>query len=85
MSKGRRRLPPIEQLGKPLQGPNVKGFTVGDWCPTPDGTGPATAVAISIKLEGGYDIVLRLKTPERVDEVIQMLLRHKRSVWPEAK
>ena len=82
MSK--RRLPPVRQIGTPMYGRNVKSFTVGSWCPTPDGTGPAEAVAISIELETGEHIVMRLKRPERVDEVIQMLLRHKRDVWPEA-
>lgn len=81
MSK--RRLPPMQQMGAPLVGPNVRGFTVGSWCPTQDGSGPATAVAISIETNLG-DIVLRLKSPAAVDDMIQMLLRHKRDVWPEA-
>ena len=77
----------LEPMGGPhaLAGPNVKGFTVGSWCPTPDGSGPPTCVAMSIKLESGADIVMRIKTPERVDEIIQMLLRHKRDVWPHAR
>jgi hypothetical protein len=28
---------------------------------------------------------LRLKTAERVDELIAMLQRHKRDVWPQAR
>lgn len=81
----KRRLPPMEPGGTPLFGPNVKSFTVGSWCPTPDGSGPALAVGLSIELDNGNHIVFRLKTPERVDEFIQMLLRHKRDVWPNAK
>jgi hypothetical protein len=66
------------------------GYTVGDWCPTPDGSGPAKAVAVSIQIAmypGGppMDFVMRLKTPEAVDTMIQALLRHKRSVWPDAR
>lgn len=78
------RLPPMTARGENFYGPNVKEFCVGSWCAEPNGEGPATAVAISIRLENGMDIVLRLKTPKRVDQIIQMLLRHKRDVWPEA-
>jgi hypothetical protein len=78
------RLPPSTPGERALRGRNVKSFTVGSWCPTPDGSGPATCVAISIELETGEDIVFRLKTPHAVDQMVQMLLRHKREVWPEA-
>lgn len=62
----------------------VKSFTVGEWCTTPDGSGPPSCVGLSIELESGEELVMRIKTPQRVDELIQMLLRHKRSVWPES-
>jgi hypothetical protein len=75
----------MNPMGQQLVGINVLGFTVGDWCPTPDGSGKPEAVGISVQTEHFGDIVIRLKTPERVDEVIQMLLRHKRDVWPDAK
>jgi len=80
----KRRLPPARHMGHALLGPNVKSFTVGSWCASADGTGPATAVAVSIETSIG-DIVLRLKSPAAVDDMIQMLLRHKRDVWPEAR
>lgn len=82
MSK--RRLPPATPGNRPLRGPNLSGYTVGSWCPTPDGSGPPQAVAIALHLENGPDLVFRLKSPRAVDELIQMLLRHKREVWPEA-
>ncbi|MBL9125908.1 MAG: hypothetical protein JNG90_19860 [Planctomycetaceae bacterium] len=82
MSK--HRLPPMGGPSGPLYGPNVESYGVGDWCPTPDGSGPATAVALTFRLESGVDMVFRLKTPESVDFLIQSLLRHKRSVWPES-
>ena len=85
MSVAKHRLPPAEFHGRELFGRTVKSFSVGEWCPTPDGSGKPEAVAISIKLMTGEDLVMRIKTPERVDEVIQMLLRHKRSVWPDAR
>ncbi len=72
----------------PLTGLCINSYTVGDWCPTPDGTGPAEAVGLSLNLTLGdltFDVVMRLKTPAAVDTMIQSLLRHKRSVWPNAK
>ena len=79
-----RRLPPPTRNPRTLMGPNLLGYTVGGWCPTPDGSGPATAVGVSLEIEGLGDVVLRLKSPAAVDEMVQALLRHKRSVWPDA-
>lgn len=85
-----RRLPPMnDKPSGALFGPTVTGYTVASWCPTPDATGPATAVAIVMNtrlpvLDVDCDIVLRLKSPQRVDEMIQSLLRHKRDVWPDS-
>lgn len=84
MSQNRRRLPPSTFGGEELKGPDIESFTIGSWCPTPDGSGPATAVAISFRLKNGIDFVLRLKSPQMVDTAIQGLLRHKRDVWPDA-
>lgn len=69
-------------------GPTVTGYTVASWCNSPDASTPSVAVAIvmSTTLSGvPCDIVLRLKSPQRVDEMIQALLRHKRDVWPDAQ
>ncbi len=77
-----KRLNPASSDPIQLAGVNVRGYTIGSWCPTPDGTGPAIAVAISIETEAFGDIVLRIKSPQAVDEFIQALLRHKRDVWP---
>ncbi len=70
--------------GGGMYGPVVSGYTVGSWCQSQDGSGPPIAVAISIETGIG-DVVLRLKSPRAVDEMIQTLLRHKRDVWPESK
>lgn len=82
MSK-KRRLPPASHIGKQLIGPTVTGFTVGSWCQSSDGSGTPIAVAVSMNTQFG-DIVLRLKSPQAVDLMIQALLRHKRDVWPDA-
>lgn len=81
------KMPPPEGPSGPLMGPDVESFTVGSWCPTPDGTGPATAVCISIKVtlyRQPMDLVMRIKSPMELDRIVQMLLRHKRDVWPDA-
>lgn len=80
----KNRLPPSTRGGDELRGRTVKSVTVGSWCPTPDSSGPALAVALAIKLETNEDLVFRMKTPRAVDEIIQLLLRHKRDVWPDA-
>jgi len=81
------RMPPPEGPSGPLYGPNIESFTVGDWCESQDGSGPATAVAITVRISSDgppVDIVIRIKSPQELDRVVQMLLRHKRSVWPYA-
>jgi hypothetical protein len=84
-----KRLPPMSRNVGPLIGPNLDSYTVGSWCPTPDGSGQPIAVAISFRVllepDGHMDCVVRLKSPMAVDQMIQCLLRHKRDVWPEAK
>lgn len=88
MSKRRKRLPRPDRSPNPLLGLRLESYTIGDWCPSQDGSGPATAVALALRVAGGQldgaDLVLRLKTPEAVDTMVQSLLRHKRSVWPDA-
>lgn len=69
-------------MAEPLKGPNLEGFSVGAWCPTPDGTGKPTAVAITLQVKGLGDLVMRLKSPERVDEMVRLLLQYKQEVWP---
>lgn len=79
----RRRLQPMMPGDRQMHGPTVKSFAVGSWL-EPGETVP-TKVAITIETAAMGDLVLRIKSPERVDEIIQMLLRHKREVWPDAR
>ncbi len=78
------RMPPPESNPVGMIGPKIEEFTVGSWCSSQDGTGKPEAVAISIKVADLGDIVMRIKSPMECDRIVQMLLRHKRDVWPEA-
>lgn len=67
-------------------GITVTEYTVGDWCPTPDGTGAPEAVGIQIMTDvPDVNFVMRLKSPAAVDEMIAALTRHRDSVWPNYK
>ena len=78
------KMPPPVSDPTPLMGPDIESFTVGSWCRSRDGSGKPEAVAISVKVTGLGDIVIRIKSPMELDRIVQMLLRHKRDVWPEA-
>lgn len=71
-----------------LEGMRINHYTVGDWCPDQKGELPAEAVGLTLNVTFPkgvtVDLVMRLKTPQAVDNMIQSLLRHKRSVWPDA-
>lgn len=79
-----RRLPPPGGPKSLGHGFTIESYEVGSWCPTSDGSGPASAVGLSLNVKGLPVLVMRLKTPGAVDRMIQSLLRHKRDVWPEA-
>ncbi len=63
-------------------GPMVHGFTVVQWCPSPDGTGKPTAVALVFNVREMGDIVMRLKSREMVDQTIAALKLHRDAVFP---
>ena len=77
-------LPPVQNLRKKLVGLEFKSYTIGSWCPTPDGSEPPTAVALEMEVEGLPPIIMRLKSKRAVDEMIAALERHKQEVWPDA-
>ncbi len=86
------KLPPANRVPQPLSDRDfvpVLEYQVGSWCPTPDGSGPATAVALRLHgpvLNGGeaqtVTMHLRLKSARAVDELIAALERHRNDVWP---
>jgi hypothetical protein len=58
----------------------VEEYHVGSWCPTDDGSGPATQVHFSMNTAHG-PIVMRFKRYEDLDQFISILVRHRRDVW----
>jgi hypothetical protein len=61
------------------------GYHVIEWKPTQDGSGEATAVCLvlPININGKRaEIMMRLKSRERVDELIATLEKHRDGVWP---
>lgn len=85
--KGRRiemqvRMPRTVPSNTQLLGPHVEdGVVVGQWCPTPDGSGPPVAVALIFNLPSHGDIVMRLKSRRAVDEMIRQLEHHAAEVF----
>lgn len=65
-------------------GATIEGYTVGSWCPSQDGSGLPTAVAFELRVEGIPPLVMRLKSPSAVDDLIAALIKHRRDVWPYA-
>lgn len=80
----RRPLPPPTGPSGQRFGITIDEVTVGSWCPTPDGSGPAEAVALQlVNDESGASFFMRIKTPAAVDELIASLIRHRDDVWPD--
>lgn len=84
------KLPPPNRIPQAITDPDfvpVLEYQVGSWCPTPDGSGPATAVALRfhgpvLGTDRMVSMHLRLKSARAVDELIAALERHRNDVWP---
>jgi hypothetical protein len=61
----------------------VDGFSVCEWCPTPDGSGAPEAVAVVFNMRSVGDVVLRLRSRRAVDEMIAALEKHRDVVFGE--
>ncbi len=81
-----------KRLAKTTGGPGVfeeadyyavpEGFRVYSWCPNPDPTkGKATQVHVHFGQPPGTVMVVRLKSPEAVDALIDALREHREDVW----
>jgi hypothetical protein len=64
----------------------TEGVDVCEWCPTPDGSGPPQQVHVHIPMAGGkMRILLRFKSADMLDAVIDALICHREGVWGERK
>ncbi len=72
----------------------IEHYTIGQWCPTPDGSGPPEAVVIEIKPKGvsflidgrmADSIALRLKSRHAINTFIEVLERYRDDVFPRKK
>ena len=71
-----------------LHGPQVLGVRIGEWCATQDGSGPASAVALTVTIaseDGPIDLVCRIKSRRGVENVIKALNASADAVWPKEK
>lgn len=69
-----------------------EGYTVGQWCPTPDGSGKPEAVVLEICKPDGIEfliqgrrasgLALRLKSRHAINVLIEVLERHRDEVFP---
>lgn len=59
-------------------GPTVNVFS---WCPSSDGTGPATQVHLHFGRPGSPQMVVRFKSAAMLDPVIDALVKHREDVW----
>jgi hypothetical protein len=63
-------------------GYTILSYRVVSWCPTMDGSGPATAVGLILDVGGVPPLVMRLKTRQAVDDMIAALQTHRDDVFP---
>lgn len=69
-----------------------EGYTVAQWCPTPDGSGPPTAVVLQLDVANVHFVVngrraaavgLRLKSRHAINVLLEILERHRDAVFPQ--
>lgn len=67
----------------PVRSENINVFS---WCPTPDGTGPATQVHMVLAVPGvNANFVMRFHSPHTLTKLIDALVFHRDDVWPKEK
>lgn len=83
---GKHKSERVERGPGPLKfaAPLADGYTVGAWCPTRDGSGPAEAVVLEIPVMGIGKVGLRVKSRRAMDELVQLLGEYADQVWPAA-
>src|SRR3954449_9690381 len=90
MSRRRRKKPGLQTSHVPmnLQGvlhADIEELIVGSWCPLPEGQGLATQVHMMIKSNiMSVPMVMRFKSRDAINQVIEALSLHRDDVWPES-
>jgi hypothetical protein len=82
----KRPLPPLNRIPENTGGTlyfDIAEYGVHNWHPLPDGKGAPTQVHVRFVFANGMPpMVLRLKGPAAVDELVDALNRHRFDVWP---
>jgi len=87
-----QELPEPEMSGKNLdESPMVISdhYSVCEWTPERDGNGTPEQVHLLVPVTLGapgepdlkFEVVMRLKSPRALDELVAVLLRHRQGVW----
>ncbi len=59
------------------------GYDVYSWSPGKAGEGvPSTEVHVVLPVAGDLSVVLKLRSPRALDELVGALLQHRKDVWP---
>lgn len=67
----------------PFAGLEIESLEIASWCPTPDASGPATQVHMTIRLKGiDLPLIMRFKGPATLGLLIDKLTEYRREVWP---
>ena len=69
----------VSDMGRVIAG---EGYDIFSWSPGHAGAGvPATQVHIALRPHPDVTVVLRLKSARALDELVGVLLQHRRDVW----
>lgn len=95
MSKNRYRIPPPTRVNMNLdEQPGIRlevtEFGVAEWTPARDGQGKPEAVSLHFTVAHPADpsrppiiFDMRVKSPERMDQIIALLRQYQLMVWPD--
>lgn len=60
----------------------ILSLSIRQWHPDPDGNGRPSQLHLMLKIAESLPIVLRLKSAEVTDALIEALVRNRQDVWP---
>ena len=89
--KVREPAPPLKSITQHGPGPVLAGtleideYSLSQWCPTPDGTGPPEQLWLTLKLKGIDDmtLALRFKSRQAWDDLAAIGDSHADEIWPD--